>query len=56
LWKIEVTNDVLFLNAGGVPLKDSRGQVVGGVGVAGAADDDAAVKEAVKVWVPPQAH
>jgi len=50
LYKVEVTNGGLFFNAGGSPLKNAVGRTVGGVGVAGAADDAQAVSPAVKLW------
>jgi uncharacterized protein GlcG (DUF336 family) len=41
------------MNAGGLPLKDTANATVGGVGVAGAADDAVAVAYAGDAWIPP---
>jgi uncharacterized protein GlcG (DUF336 family) len=38
------------MNAGGLPLLDMQGAVVGAVGVAGAQDDGVAVEYAQKAW------
>lgn len=51
LYKVELTNGGLFMNPGGVPLKDSlNNHVVGAVGVAGAEDDSIAADPALKEW------
>lgn len=49
VYKIEVTNGGLFFNGGGAPLK-TQGHTVASIGVAGAADDIAAVAPAVNLW------
>ena len=40
LYMIEISNDGLISFPGGVPLKDSRGNVIGAVGVSGSKVDD----------------
>lgn len=48
--QVETTSNGLFMNAGGLPLLDMQGAVVGAVGVAGAQDDGVAVEYAQKAW------
>jgi uncharacterized protein GlcG (DUF336 family) len=48
---LEATNDVLVTFAGGVPLKDSRGRIIGAIGVSGGAvEQDRAVAVAGALW------
>ena len=53
LWRVEVTNGILFANAGGKTFKDQNNHTVASIGVAGAADDGVAAQPAVDIWIPP---
>lgn len=50
LWKVEITNDGLFTNAGGASLFNYSGSVVGGIGCAGVANDADGITSAVNLW------
>jgi uncharacterized protein GlcG (DUF336 family) len=52
---LAATNDVLVVFAGGIPIKDETGAVIGGVGVSGGAvDQDFAVARAAATVRPPR--
>lgn len=55
LWKVEVTNGGLFLNAGGATLFNYTGTAVGGVGCAGVGNDADCAFYAVDLWNSAQA-